>query len=144
MTSTGVSRITGARPMIGRPIIGRAPVIRDTPIDVIAAFHARRYVPRSVVIAAAGSVDHDAIVDLAQRTQATRDALEPAPAPEPAPVSPREPVATKTPRPADRTEGMASVTIRSPESSSVMRWLEITAFLRADDRGGAEGMSRLT
>ena len=30
---------------LGRPIIGRAPVIRDTPVDRIAAFHARRYVP---------------------------------------------------------------------------------------------------
>ena len=53
---------------LGRPIIGRAPVIRDTPIDVIAEFHARRYVPGAVVIAAAGSVDHDAIVELAERT----------------------------------------------------------------------------
>ena len=56
--------VFGTHPL-GRPIIGRAPVIRDTPIDVIADFHARRYVPRSVVIAAAGSVDHDAIVELA-------------------------------------------------------------------------------
>ena len=53
---------------LGRPIIGRAPVIRDTPVDEIAAFHARRYVPGSVVVAAAGSVDHDAIVALAERT----------------------------------------------------------------------------
>ncbi len=45
---------------LGRPIIGRAPVIRDTPVDEIAAFHARRYVPGSVVVAAAGNVDHDA------------------------------------------------------------------------------------
>ena len=52
--------VFGSHPL-GRPIIGRAPVIRDTPIEVIADFHARRYVPRSVVIAAAGSVDHDAI-----------------------------------------------------------------------------------
>ena len=37
-------------------------------------------------------------------------------------VSPREPVATKKPRAADRTELMCSVAIRSPESSSVMRW----------------------
>ena len=51
--------VFGTHPL-GRPIIGRAPVIRDTPIDVIAEFHARRYVPGSVVIAAAGSVDHDA------------------------------------------------------------------------------------
>ena len=36
--------VFGAHPL-GRPIIGRAPVIRDTPIDVIADFHARRYVP---------------------------------------------------------------------------------------------------
>ena len=51
--------VFGGHPL-GRPIIGRAPVIRDTPVDVIADFHARRYVPGSVVIAAAGSVDHDA------------------------------------------------------------------------------------
>jgi predicted Zn-dependent peptidase len=79
--------VFGTHPL-GRPIIGRAPVIRDTPIDVIADYHARRYVPGSIVIAAAGSVDHDAIVELAQRTQAMRDALEPAPPPEPAPVAP--------------------------------------------------------
>ena len=48
----GVS-VFGDHPL-GRPIIGRAPVIRDTPVDEIAAFHARRYVPSSVVVAAAG------------------------------------------------------------------------------------------
>lgn len=79
--------VFGAHPL-GRPIIGRAPVIRDTPIDVIADFHACRYVPGSVVIAAAGSVDHDEIVDLAQRTLRRRDAREPAPVPEPAPSRP--------------------------------------------------------
>ena len=53
---------------LGRPIIGRAPVIRDTPVG------RDRRVPRaplragSVVVAAAGSVDHDAIVELAERT----------------------------------------------------------------------------
>ena len=51
--------VYGEHPL-GRPIIGRAPVIRDTPVEEIAAFHARRYVPGSIVIAAAGSVDHDA------------------------------------------------------------------------------------
>ena len=59
--------VYGEHPL-GRPIIGRAPVIRDTPVEEISAFHARRYVPGSVVIAAAGSVDHDAIVELAERT----------------------------------------------------------------------------
>src|SRR5215212_482651 len=36
-------------------------------------------------------------------------------------VSPRDPAPTKKPRAADRTEGMTSVTIRSPERSSVRR-----------------------
>src|SRR5215212_11060407 len=36
-------------------------------------------------------------------------------------VSPREPAPTKKPRAADRTEGMTSVTIRSPDGSSVRR-----------------------
>ncbi len=79
--------VFGPHPL-GRPIIGRAPVIRDTPVDVISAFHARRYVPGSVVIAAAGSVDHDAIVELAERTLGAREKLEPAPTPEPAPSAP--------------------------------------------------------
>jgi predicted Zn-dependent peptidase len=79
--------VFGGHPL-GRPIIGRAPVIRDTPVDVIAAFHASRYVPSSVVIAAAGSVDHDALVELAQRTLPARPSPGPAPTPEPAPAGP--------------------------------------------------------
>jgi predicted Zn-dependent peptidase len=54
--------VFGEHPL-GRAIIGRAPVIAGTPVADIAAFHARRYVPGSVVVAAAGSVDHDAIVE---------------------------------------------------------------------------------
>src|ERR1700750_1928975 len=77
--------VFGGHPL-GRPIIGRAPVIRDTPVDVIADFHRRRYVPRSVVIAAAGSGDHEAIVELASRTVREGDGA--APHPEPAPADP--------------------------------------------------------
>jgi len=80
--------IFGDHPL-GRPIIGRAPVIRETPVDQIAAFHARRYVPSSVVIAAAGSVDHDAIVALAERTLHGLRAGESAPQPDPAPQLPQ-------------------------------------------------------
>ena len=50
---------------LGRAIIGRAPVIADTPVPQIARFHASRYVPGNVVIAAAGAVDHEALVQLA-------------------------------------------------------------------------------
>jgi predicted Zn-dependent peptidase len=79
--------IFGGHPL-GRPIIGRAPVIRETPVPDIAAFHALRYVPGSVVVAAAGSVDHDAIVELAARTLGERAHAADPPAVEPAPVSP--------------------------------------------------------
>jgi len=80
--------VYGEHPL-GRPIIGRAPVIRDTPVEEISAFHAARYVPGSVVIAAAGSVDHDAIVELAERTLETRALGESAPDLVPAPAEPR-------------------------------------------------------
>jgi predicted Zn-dependent peptidase len=50
---------------LGRAIIGRAPVIADTPAAQIAAFHDSRYVPANVVIAAAGAIEHEAIVELA-------------------------------------------------------------------------------
>src|SRR4051812_44444793 len=50
--------VFGAPPR-GRPILGRPPVIRDPPGDPFSPSPARRYVPRSIVIAAAGSVDHD-------------------------------------------------------------------------------------
>jgi predicted Zn-dependent peptidase len=52
---------------LGRAIIGRAPVIADTPPAQIAAFHRSRYAPANVVIAAAGAIEHDAIVELASR-----------------------------------------------------------------------------
>jgi predicted Zn-dependent peptidase len=56
---------------LGRAIIGRASVISETPPAEIAAFHRARYAPSNIVIAAAGSVDHDALVALAaERTGA--------------------------------------------------------------------------
>jgi predicted Zn-dependent peptidase len=52
---------------LGRAIIGRAPVIAQTPPSQIAAFHHSRYTPSNVVIAAAGAIQHEAIVELAAR-----------------------------------------------------------------------------
>jgi predicted Zn-dependent peptidase len=49
---------------LGRSIIGRAEVISGTPRDQIAAFHADRYRPERIVIAAAGAIEHDAFVSL--------------------------------------------------------------------------------
>jgi predicted Zn-dependent peptidase len=71
---------------LGRAIIGRASVIADTPPDEIARFHADRYGPGNVVIAAAGAVDHDAFVELAARSVAERVVRRPPPA-SPAPAA---------------------------------------------------------
>ena len=49
---------------LGRAIIGHASVVADTPADEIARFHASRYAPGNIVIAAAGAVEHDHLVGL--------------------------------------------------------------------------------
>ena len=49
---------------LGRAIIGRAEVVGGAVPAALRGFHASRYVPANVVIAAAGSVDHDALVEL--------------------------------------------------------------------------------
>ena len=71
--------VFGSHPL-GRAIIGYAPVVADTPPEAIRAFHASRYVPANVVIAAAGAVDHDALVELAAAKLPALVAGRPAPA----------------------------------------------------------------
>jgi predicted Zn-dependent peptidase len=51
---------------LGRAIIGSAEVVSGTPPEEIAAFHAHRYRPDNVVIAAAGAVDHDRLAELVE------------------------------------------------------------------------------
>jgi predicted Zn-dependent peptidase len=59
--------VFGSHPL-GRAIIGRREVVAGTPAADLRAFHAGRYGPRNVVVAAAGSVDHDRLVELVERT----------------------------------------------------------------------------
>ncbi|HET8949396.1 MAG TPA: pitrilysin family protein, partial [Solirubrobacteraceae bacterium] len=108
--------VFGGHPL-GRPIIGRAPVIRDTPADAISAFHARRYVPRSVVIAAAGSVDHDQVVELADRTLGGAAANGRAPDPDPAP-----------------SELRSTVRFHRKDTEQIHVCLGATGLRRGDDR----------
>jgi predicted Zn-dependent peptidase len=51
---------------LGRAVIGNAEVVGSTTAERLRAFHSTHYVPGDVVIAAAGSLDHDAIVELAR------------------------------------------------------------------------------
>jgi predicted Zn-dependent peptidase len=57
--------VFGAHPL-GRAVIGTAEVVGAVTREQLQAFHDERYAPRSIVIAAAGSVDHDALVELAR------------------------------------------------------------------------------
>jgi predicted Zn-dependent peptidase len=51
---------------LGRPVIGRAEIVAAADRSTLARFHEARYVPSRVVVAAAGSVDHDALVSLVE------------------------------------------------------------------------------
>jgi predicted Zn-dependent peptidase len=59
--------VFGAHPL-GRAVIGRAEVVRAIELDGLRAFHAERYVAPRVVVAAAGSIDHDELVGMVQAT----------------------------------------------------------------------------
>ena len=80
--------VFGGHPL-GRAINGRAPVIRSAAPDALRHLHAHRYVPGNVVLAAAGSVDHDALCRLAEGVLAER-----AGAPLPGSPDPPPPVPT--------------------------------------------------
>jgi predicted Zn-dependent peptidase len=77
--------IFGDHPL-GRPIIGRAEVVSSVPVPQIAAWHDGHYVPGNMVVAAAGNIEHDAIVELVERTFPGSGA--PAPVPAAAPDGP--------------------------------------------------------
>ena len=49
---------------LGRRILGTAEVIGSVPIPDISAYHQARYVSSNIVVSAAGSLEHEAIVDL--------------------------------------------------------------------------------
>jgi predicted Zn-dependent peptidase len=51
---------------LGRPIIGRADVVSSVPVPEIAAWHDGHYVPRNLVVAAAGNLEHERIVSLVE------------------------------------------------------------------------------
>ncbi len=57
--------VFGSHPL-GRAVIGTAAVVGAATREQLAVFHSERYRPESVVIAAAGSLDHDALVAMAR------------------------------------------------------------------------------
>jgi len=49
---------------LGRPVIGTAEVISTIPRETIQRYHSEMYVPGNIVLAAAGNVEHEHIVEL--------------------------------------------------------------------------------
>jgi predicted Zn-dependent peptidase len=71
--------IFGDHPL-GRPVIGRGEVISSVSVDEIRDYHDSRYTPVSIVVAAAGNLEHEAIVQLSEAGLAPpsgREALTP-------------------------------------------------------------------
>jgi predicted Zn-dependent peptidase len=52
---------------MGRPVLGRADIVRDLPREIVAGYMASRYRAGQMVLAASGQVDHDALVAMAEK-----------------------------------------------------------------------------
>jgi predicted Zn-dependent peptidase len=70
--------VFGSHPL-GRAIIGRADVVAGTPAEGLRTLHDVRYVPRNIVVAAAGSLDHDELVEQIVAAEAARVGVTPPP-----------------------------------------------------------------
>jgi predicted Zn-dependent peptidase len=57
--------IFGDHPL-GRPVIGRGEVISSVSVEDIRKYHDSRYAPVSIVVAAAGNLDHDVVAKLSE------------------------------------------------------------------------------
>jgi predicted Zn-dependent peptidase len=57
--------IFGDHPL-GRPVIGRSDVVSSVPVPALADYHDSRYVAPNIVVAAAGSIEHDRLLQLVQ------------------------------------------------------------------------------
>ncbi len=80
-------RVFGDTPL-GRRIIGTEEVVGGVSVERIAAYRDSQYVPGNLVIAAAGAVDHDQIVELAKEFGFDRPGEAPAFEPATPPSSP--------------------------------------------------------
>jgi len=52
---------------LGRPVIGTAEVVGSVSREVVGEYHRRHYAAPNIVLAAAGNVDHDALLEKAER-----------------------------------------------------------------------------
>jgi predicted Zn-dependent peptidase len=109
---------------LGRPVIGRDEVIAGLTKEDVSAYHDESYRPRSIVVAAAGNLDHAKLLGLVKRALGSQE--------EAAPTSPR--VAGRPP--AFRTT--VAVHRRPTEQANLV--LGTRGLHRTDDRRFALGV----
>ena len=105
---------------LGRSTLGRAEVVGAATREQLLGFHGERYTPANVVIAAAGSVEHEPLV--AWATQALGEAALSSP------QRPSQPTASAA------GSSAASARFRSRETEQYHLTLGATALARDDDR----------
>ncbi len=69
-----VSRAVFGEHPLGRPVIGSAEVIASVTREQLAAFHSEPYRPEQIVIAAAGSIEHERLLELVTRLEGSLEA----------------------------------------------------------------------
>jgi predicted Zn-dependent peptidase len=113
--------IFGGHPL-GRRVLGRAEVISSIPVPDIDAYHKARYTGANVVVAAAGNLEHEKLVELAERLVA--------------PPSGKAAAATGGPPPTDGP----SFAFQSKETEQYHITLGGPGINRSDDRRFALGI----
>jgi predicted Zn-dependent peptidase len=103
---------------LGRATLGRADVVGAATREALLAFHSERYVAPNIVIAAAGSVEHDQIVAWAGDALASASSRQPTPS-----VAPAAPA-----------NAGASTRFRLRDTEQYHLTLGATALARDDDR----------
>lgn len=106
-------RLWGDVPL-GRPILGTAERIRTMSRDTIARYYKRLYRPEKMVVAAAGSLDHDEVVRLVGEAFTRADMLDGAGEPDPPRVGGRGPAAHSGVSLLDRPTEQANLVLAMP------------------------------
>lgn len=118
----------GASPL-GRPILGTQESLEGLSPRGIRGFYRRHYVPAQMVVAAAGSVDHDEIVRLVRDAFGGRAETA---------APPRLPARSDSRTPVLRGLGSSSLVERPLEQANIV--LGVPTFRRTDDRRYALGV----
>jgi predicted Zn-dependent peptidase len=104
---------------LGREVLGSPETIAAMPRDGIAAYHAAHYEPHNIVVAAAGNLEHQAVVDLISARSPAAGVERP---PRPRAAAARPEPLTVVHRPTEQTHivlGMRSIAALDPDRDAL-------------------------